>query len=243
MGHTTTRVRGAAATILVGAVVCCARRHRGRQYAGPESRARAGCHALQAASDASRWSPWLERWRFAPGAQTTSSSPTASALPPPRSPTRWLPPQATLMQSVADGIFRGGLPWTMVGIGAVIARYHYCDGRLFKKPKFYVSNAGAGPWRSACTCRWNWILLSFVGGLIAWAVERYMQRNTTASSAETSAKSRGQRRKGGPATRFGDSSPGEALMGIAHCYLGIVAVGTGVGFNSLAKPRWEAGPD
>ena len=29
-------------------------------------------------------------------------------------------PQATLMKSVADGVFTGNLPWTMVGFGAII---------------------------------------------------------------------------------------------------------------------------
>ncbi|TDJ46063.1 MAG: oligopeptide transporter, OPT family, partial [Gammaproteobacteria bacterium] len=40
--------------------------------------------------------------------------------PTPEHPNALLAPQATLMASVAEGVFGAGLPWMMVGIGAVI---------------------------------------------------------------------------------------------------------------------------
>jgi putative OPT family oligopeptide transporter len=40
--------------------------------------------------------------------------------PTPEQPNALLAPQATLMASVAEGVFGAGLPWTMVAVGAVI---------------------------------------------------------------------------------------------------------------------------
>ncbi|MEE8542311.1 MAG: OPT/YSL family transporter, partial [Gammaproteobacteria bacterium] len=40
--------------------------------------------------------------------------------PTPEQPNALLAPQATLMASVAEGVFGAGLPWTMVGIGVLI---------------------------------------------------------------------------------------------------------------------------
>ncbi|MCK6371556.1 MAG: OPT/YSL family transporter, partial [Gammaproteobacteria bacterium] len=41
-------------------------------------------------------------------------------VPTPEHPNPLVAPQATLMASVAGGVFGGGLPWTMIGLGVAI---------------------------------------------------------------------------------------------------------------------------
>ena len=104
---------GAASAIMVGAVVCCA--------------AAIGGDNLQdlKAGQIVRATPWKQQVMQIVGTVSsaivlglvldilhtayTIGSPTLSA------------PQATLMKSVADGVFNGNLPWAFVYIGGVIA--------------------------------------------------------------------------------------------------------------------------
>jgi putative OPT family oligopeptide transporter len=103
---------GASAAIMIGAVVCCA-----AAIGGDNLQDLKTGHIVGA-------TPWKQQIMQIVGVLSASvvlglvldilhtaytiGSPTLSA------------PQATLMKSVADGVFTGNLPWTMVGFGAII---------------------------------------------------------------------------------------------------------------------------
>lgn len=103
---------GAPAAIMIGAVVCCAAAIGGDNLQDLKTGYIVGA------------TPWKQQIMQIIGTLSaavvlglvldilhtayTIGSPTLSA------------PQATLMQSVADGVFTGDLPWMMVGIGAII---------------------------------------------------------------------------------------------------------------------------
>ena len=213
--------RGAAATILVGAVVCCA-----AAIAGDNMQDLKAGHVLGA-------TPYKQQIMQVVGvvAGALAIAPVLNNLlmaygigaPTAEHPDALAAPQATLMQSVADGIFRGGLPWTMVGIGAVIAViiiaidvYLKNRNSSFRMPVLAVAVGLYLPLELDTSI--------FVGGLIAWAVERYMrQKNqpTAATDEHTTAKSMAQ--KAGLLLASGLIT-GEALMGIAIA-IGIVASG------------------
>ena len=80
-------------------------------------------------------------------------------------------PQATLMASVAEGVFRGGLPWTMVIIGGGIgAALIICDkvlearGSEFRTPVLAVAVGIYLPLELTSSI--------FIGGVIAWLAKR-----------------------------------------------------------------------
>jgi putative OPT family oligopeptide transporter len=103
---------GASAAIMIGAVVCCA-----AAIGGDNLQDLKTGHIVGA-------TPWKQQIMQIVGVLSaavilglvldilhtayTIGSPTLSA------------PQATLMKSVADGVFTGNLPWAMVGFGAII---------------------------------------------------------------------------------------------------------------------------
>lgn len=103
---------GAPAAIMIGAVVCCA-----AAIGGDNLQDLKTGHILGA-------TPWKQQVMQIVGTLSaamilglvldilhtayTIGSPALSA------------PQATLMKSVADGVFKGNLPWAMVGLGAII---------------------------------------------------------------------------------------------------------------------------
>ncbi len=103
---------GAPAAIMIGAVVCCA-----AAIGGDNLQDLKTGYILGA-------TPWKQQVMQIIGTLSSAiilglvldilhtayviGSPTLSA------------PQATLMKSVADGVFNGGLPWDMVGFGAII---------------------------------------------------------------------------------------------------------------------------
>ena len=103
---------GAPAAIMIGAVVCCA-----AAIGGDNLQDLKTGHIVGA-------TPWKQQVMQIIGTLSAAlvlglvldilhtayiiGSPTLSA------------PQATLMKSVADGVFNGNLPWTMVGFGAII---------------------------------------------------------------------------------------------------------------------------
>ena len=215
--------RGAAATILVGAVVCCA-----AAIAGDNMQDLKAGHVLGA-------TPYKQQIMQVVGvvAGALAIAPVLNNLllaygigaPTDAHPDALAAPQATLMQSVADGIFRGGLPWTMVGIGAVIAVviiaidvYLKNRGSSFRMPVLAVAVGLYLPLELDTSI--------FVGGLIAWAVERYIQRQTPTDPKKSSfATARGGAEKAGLLLASGLIT-GEALMGIAIA-IGIVASGPG----------------
>lgn len=115
-------------------------------------------------------------------------------------------PQATLMKSVAEGVFAGGLPWNMVAIGAVIAvaiiifdKILEARGAKFRAPVLAVAVGIYLP-----------IGLSvpiFVGGVIAHIAARAMKQRGASEQTRILAARRGLLFSAGLIT-------GEALIGI-----------------------------
>ncbi|MEJ2130077.1 MAG: oligopeptide transporter, OPT family [Gammaproteobacteria bacterium] len=109
---------GAAAAIMVGAVVCCA-----AAIGGDNLQDLKAGHILGA-------TPWRQQLMQCLGvlAGVLVMAPILNLLlaaygigaPTADHPHALLAPQATLMASVAQGVFGGGLPWPMVASGAVI---------------------------------------------------------------------------------------------------------------------------
>ncbi|MGH7544735.1 MAG: OPT family oligopeptide transporter, partial [Gemmatimonadota bacterium] len=84
-------------------------------------------------------------------------------------------PQATLMASVAEGVFGGHLPWTMVILGMLVAVaiiafdvYQERRGAEFRTPVLAVAVGIYLPLELSVAI--------FIGGLIAWAASRFRAR-------------------------------------------------------------------
>ena len=97
-------------------------------------------------------------------------------------------PQANLMAAVARGIFGGGLPWDMVGLGAVI-------GAAVIVLDLHLQRTGAS-WRAPILAVAVGIYLPlelstpiFAGGIIADLVERSLARRHSGAALETARQS------------------------------------------------------
>ncbi len=84
-------------------------------------------------------------------------------------------PQATLMSSVADGVFKRDLPWNMIFIGAVIAvsiiiydKWLEMRNSEFRAPVLAVAVGIYLPLELSVPI--------FIGGMVAWAAERSLAR-------------------------------------------------------------------
>jgi putative OPT family oligopeptide transporter len=109
---------GPAAAIMIGAVVCCS-----AAIAGDNMQDLKAGHIVGA-------TPWKQQVMQGVGVISAICfmAPILNLLlhaygigvPTPDKPEPLLAPQATLMASVAKGVFGGGLPWSMVAIGAGI---------------------------------------------------------------------------------------------------------------------------
>jgi putative OPT family oligopeptide transporter len=109
---------GAAAAIMVGAVVCCAAAIGGDNMQDLKAGYLVGA------------TPWRQQLMQAVGVVSAVlvMAPILNLLltaygfgaPTAEQPNALAAPQATLMASVAQGVFGGGLPWGMVALGAVI---------------------------------------------------------------------------------------------------------------------------
>ncbi|MBD3337253.1 MAG: oligopeptide transporter, OPT family, partial [Candidatus Eisenbacteria bacterium] len=115
-------------------------------------------------------------------------------------------PQATLMASVATGVFEGGLPWTMVLIGAVAAvgiivldQYQARRGSNFRFPVLAVAVGIYLPFQLSVPI--------FAGGIIAAVVGRRYGAFLPGSREVSNSKRRGLLFASGLIT-------GEALVGI-----------------------------
>ncbi|MGD8330288.1 MAG: oligopeptide transporter, OPT family [Acidobacteriota bacterium] len=91
--------------------------------------------------------------------------------PTPEHPEPLTAPQATLMASVAEGVFRGGLPWTMVIIGGAIGvaliisdKMLEARGSEFRTPVLAVAVGIYLPLELTSSI--------FIGGIIAWLASR-----------------------------------------------------------------------
>ncbi len=115
-------------------------------------------------------------------------------------------PQATLMMSVATGIFGGELPWTIIGIGAAIGGMIIAMDQYLKKIK---SNFRMPVLAVAVGLYLPFELDSsiFLGGVIAYFLERSFKQNNIEKAKRDSASNAGLLIASGLIT-------GEALMGI-----------------------------
>jgi putative OPT family oligopeptide transporter len=192
---------GAAGAIIIGAVVCCA-----AAIAGDNMQDLKAGYILGA-------TPWKQQTAQILGTVTAAlvMAPILTLLlkgygigiPTPDHPNPLTAPQATLMASVAHGVFRGGLPWTMAAIGAVIAvgiilfdQFQASRGAVFRTPVLAVAVGIYLPFELSVPI--------FIGGLVAHAAARTRSRMTGAAA---------------PAERFGllfasGLITGEAMVGI-----------------------------
>jgi putative OPT family oligopeptide transporter len=193
---------GPSAAILIGAVVCCA-----AAIAGDNMQDLKAGHLLGA-------TPWKQQLMQGIGVVSAVlvMAPILNLLlqaygigiPTEEKPNALLAPQATLMASVAQGVFGAGLPWGMVGLGAII-------GGLIITVDEHLKRIGAR-WHAPVLAVAVGIYLPlelsvpiFFGGLIAHLVER--------SLAGRSQADRDRSMRLGVLTAAGLIT-GEALLGI-----------------------------
>ena len=161
--------RGPAAAIMIGAVVCCA-----ASLGGDLLQDLKTGHMVGA-------TPWKQQTALAAGVLVSVfvMAPILNLLlhaygigvPTPEHPHPLVAPQATLMASVAQGVFRGGLPWGMVGAGAAIGvaiiivdEWLRRRGSSIRTPVLAVAVGLYLPLEVNTPI--------FAGGLIAWAAQR-----------------------------------------------------------------------
>jgi len=216
---------GAVATIMIGAVVC------GAACIGGDNLQDLKCGYILGAT------PWKQQLMLAVGGVSSAlvMAPVMNLLaqaygigvPTEAHPSPLLAPQANLMASVANGIFGGELPWTMIGIGAAIgAMIILLDESLKKSGSTFRT-----PVLACAVGIYLPIELSvpiFAGGLVAHLVERYFKPGDSEGERERI------HQKG---TLFAAGLiTGEALMGIFMA-IPIVAMGSA---EVLALPeQWH----
>ncbi len=194
---------GAVAAIMIGAVVCCAAAVGGDNLQDLKAGYLVGA------------TPWKQQLMLAIGALSCAfimapmlellSEAYGIGAPTPEKPNSLAAPQATLMASVASGMFGGDLPWIMIAIGvavgaAVIALDETLKARgsTFRVP---VLAAAIGIYLPL-----ELMVPIFLGGLLSYLVER---RHKPADDDDRDRIHR-------PGTLFSAGLiTGEALMGIA----------------------------
>lgn len=201
--------KGPAAAIMIGAVVCCA-----AAIAGDNMQDLKAGHILGATPQKQQIMQMvgvisaalvlplvlqllLTGYGFGPA---TPENPDALAAP-----------QATLMESVARGVFAGDLPWTMVYIGMAIGvliilvdQYLKRIGSDFTVPVLAVAVGLYLPFELDSAI--------MLGGLIAWLVSRYQKNNTAAKGEQHAAAEKASERTG--LLIASGLITGEALIGI-----------------------------
>ena len=197
---------GAVAAIMIGAVVCCAAAVGGDNLQDLKAGYIVGA------------TPWKQQLMLGIGAFSCAliMAPVLNILaeaygigaPTAEHPNPLSAPQATLMASVAKGLFGGELPWGIIGIGAVIgAAIIAVDESLKAKGSSFrvpVLAAAIGIYLPL-----ELMVPIFLGGLLAYLVER---RHGMVGTKDEAARDRLHR----PGTLFAAGLiTGEALMGIA----------------------------
>jgi putative OPT family oligopeptide transporter len=194
---------GPVAAIMIGAVVCCA------ACIGGDNLQDLKCGYIVGAT------PWKQQVMLAIGAASSAlvMAPVLNLLlkaygigvPTAEHPDPLIAPQATLMASVAKGMFGGHLPWGMISIGAGIGiavivwdQWLKQRGSEFRAPVLAVAVGIYLPLELAVPI--------FAGGLLAWLVEKKLGLHGETPEAER-AKRNGMLFAAGLIT-------GEALMGI-----------------------------
>jgi len=200
-----TAALGPVAAIMIGAVVCCA------ACIGGDNLQDLKCGYLVGAT------PWRQQVMLAIGAATSAlvMAPMLNLLhtaygiggvPTAEHPNPLLAPQATLMASVAQGMFGGELPWTMVVIGAAVGvaiiawdLWLKRRGSSFRAPVLAVAVGIYLPLDLSVPI--------FVGGLISHLVDRALDIGSADPERAEHAKRNGLLFAAGLIT-------GEALMGV-----------------------------
>jgi putative OPT family oligopeptide transporter len=194
---------GPVAAIMIGAVVCCA------ACIGGDNLQDLKCGYIVGAT------PWKQQVMLAIGAASSAlvMAPVLNLLlkaygigvPTAEHPDPLIAPQATLMASVAKGMFGGHLPWGMISIGAAIGvaviawdLWLKRRGSEFRAPVLAVAVGIYLPLELAVPI--------FAGGLLTWLVEKRLGVHGESPEAER-AKRNGMLFAAGLIT-------GEALMGI-----------------------------
>jgi putative OPT family oligopeptide transporter len=194
---------GPTAAIMIGSVVCCAACIGGDNLQDLKAGQIVGA------------TPWRQQVMLAIGAASCAlvMAPVLNLLlkaygigvPTAEHPNPLIAPQATLMASVAKGMFGGNLPWGMIGLGALLGVAIVVVDEILKRRK--------APFRAPVLAVAVGIYLPlelsvpiFVGGLIAHLVERRL--GVRDESAE------GERAKRNGILFAAGLITGEALMGI-----------------------------
>ena len=195
---------GAVAAIMIGAVVCCAAAIGGDNLQDLKTGYLVGA------------TPWKQQLMLGIGAFSCAliMAPVLNLLvqaygigaPTAEHPNPLGAPQATLMASVARGLFGGVLPWGIIGIGAIIGaaiiafdEWLKATGKNFRVP---VLAAAIGIYLPL-----ELMVPIFLGGLLA----HFVEKRTGVLGADEAARDRVHR----PGTLFAAGLiTGEALMGI-----------------------------
>ena len=214
---------GAVAAIMIGAVVCCAAAVGGDNLQDLKAGYLVGA------------TPWKQQLMLGIGAFSCAliMAPVLNLLaqaygigaPTPDHPNSLAAPQATLMASVARGMFGGELPWGIIAIGAGIGAVIIAIDEMLKArgAKFRVPVLAAA---IGIYLPLELMVPIFLGGLIAYLVER----RHGMVGADDDARDRLHR----PGTLFAAGLiTGEALMGILIA-IPIVATGRP---DALALPE------
>ncbi len=170
---------GPAAALLVGAVVCCAAAMGGDNLQDLKTGYLVGS------------TPWKQQIMQVVGVATASLVivPVLSLLQAKygigeassNHPHPLAAPQATLMATLAQGVFQGGLPWSMVGFGALIGivvivgdRYQVARRSAWRLPVLAVALGMYLPLKLSAAI--------FMGGILAEIVSRAMKPSTQEGS-------------------------------------------------------------
>ncbi len=160
---------GPVAAIMIGAVVCCAAAVGGDNLQDLKAGYLVGA------------TPWKQQLMLAIGAFSCAliMAPVLNLLaaaygigaPTPEHPNSLSAPQATLMASVAKGLFGGQLPWTMIGIGALVGALIIAIDEWLKarKSSFRIPVLAAA---IGIYLPLELMVPIFLGGLLAHFVER-----------------------------------------------------------------------
>jgi putative OPT family oligopeptide transporter len=172
---------GPVAAIMIGAVVCCAAAVAGDNLQDLK------CGYMVGAT------PWRQQVMLAIGAISCAlvMAPVLNLLakaygigvPTVEHPNPLLAPQATLMASVARGLFGGELPWDLIWIGAAIGAVIIAIDEVQKKRqasfRVPVLAAAVGIYLPL-----DLTVPIFLGGLLAHVVERTVQARTGSQDVE-----------------------------------------------------------
>ncbi|HET8819593.1 MAG TPA: oligopeptide transporter, OPT family [Xanthomonadaceae bacterium] len=196
---------GAVAAIMIGAVVCCAAAVGGDNLQDLKAGYIVGA------------TPWKQQLMLGIGAFSCAliMAPVLNLLaaaygigpPTEAQPNSLAAPQATLMASVAKGIFGGELPWGMIGLGAIVgaAIIGLDEGLKRRGSSFRVPVLAAA---IGIYLPLELMVPIFLGGLLSYLVERKHRL----ARGDEDARDRIHR----PGTLFAAGLiTGEALMGIA----------------------------